>query len=79
VGCIQNGFPGLSAVFDGAEEDEIAAELSRAWLMDRAWEHVTDKTWEWLAEEGFEEDELEDETEARTLYMINWLNDDQVP
>jgi DNA-directed RNA polymerase subunit beta len=69
------GFRALSAVFDGAEEDEIAAELSRAWLMDRAWEQVTDKTWEWMTEEGVEGDELEDETEARTLYMINWLSD----
>lgn len=69
------GFRAISSVFDGAEEDEIAAELSRAWLMDYVWQVVTDRTWEWVTDEGYEEDELEDETEARTLYLINWLNE----
>ncbi len=69
------GFRAISSVFDGAEEDEIAAELSRAWLMDHVWQIITDRTWEWVADEGYEEDELEDETEARTLYLINWLNE----
>ena len=31
------GFRVMTPVSDGASEDEIAAELARAWLMDRAW------------------------------------------
>ncbi len=69
------GFRAITSVFDGAEEDEIAAELARAWLMDYAWEEVTDKMWNWTVEQGYEEDDLEDENEARALYLINWLGD----
>ena len=69
------GFRAISAVFDGAEEDEIAAELARAWLMDHVWEMVTDKAWAWVAEQGYEEDELDDENEARTMYIIDWLDE----
>lgn len=69
------GFRAVSSVFDGAEEDEIAAELARAWLMDYVWEIVTDKAWAWIAEQSYEEDELEDDDEARTLYLIDWLEE----
>jgi DNA-directed RNA polymerase subunit beta len=69
------GFRAITSVFDGAEEDEIAAELARAWLMDHVWEEVTDKTLTWVTEQGYSEDELEDEAEARALYLINWLGE----
>ena len=69
------GFRAISSVFDGAEEDEIAAELARAWLMDHAWREVTDKAWAVISEDEYEEDELEDVNEARTLYLIEWLED----
>jgi DNA-directed RNA polymerase subunit beta len=69
------GFRAISSVFDGAEENEIAAELARAWLMDYVWQIITDKAWAWIAEQGYEEDELDDEDEARTLYLIDWLSE----
>ncbi|MBN1995435.1 MAG: DNA-directed RNA polymerase subunit beta [Anaerolineae bacterium] len=69
------GFRAISAVFDGAHEDEIAAELARAWLIDHAWEETTDKAWLWIAEQGYTEEELEDEDEARLLYLIEWLGE----
>lgn len=69
------GFRAISSVFDGAEEDEIAAELARAWLLDHVWQEITDKAWANVAEEAYEDDELEDENEARTLYLIEWLAD----
>jgi DNA-directed RNA polymerase subunit beta len=69
------GFRAVSSVFDGAEEDEIAAELARAWLMDHVWGIITDKAWAWVAEQGYGEDELKDDDEARTLYLIDWLAD----
>lgn len=67
------GFRAVTSVFDGAEEDEIAAELARAWLMDRAWEEAAERTWAWVAEQGYEEDELHDEDEARVLYLIETM------
>ncbi len=70
------GFRAISAVFDGAEEDEIAAELARAWLMDYAWRQASEKAWEWVVENGYEPEELEDEEEARGLYLIDWLSEE---
>src|SRR6185503_524944 len=59
----------------GAEEDEIAAELARAWLMDYVWREVTDKSWTWGVQQGYDENEFENEDEARALYLIDWLSD----
>ena len=44
------GFKTVSAVFDGADEPEIEAELARAWLMDRAWEIYSERAWAWAEE-----------------------------
>jgi DNA-directed RNA polymerase subunit beta len=69
------GFRAITSVFDGAEEDEIAAELARAWLMDYVWREVTDKSWTWGVQQGYDENEFENEDEARALYLIDWLSD----
>ncbi|OQY46284.1 MAG: DNA-directed RNA polymerase subunit beta [Anaerolineaceae bacterium 4572_78] len=68
------GFRAVTPVFDGAHESEIQEELARAWLMDRAWLKVTEETWEWIAEQGFAEEELRDEEECRQLYLIDALD-----
>jgi DNA-directed RNA polymerase subunit beta len=67
------GFRALSPVFDGADEDEIEAELGRAWLIDRAWEDVTERAWNWLKEEEYDTEYLEDDDEVRRLYIDHWL------
>ncbi len=64
------GFRGITSVFDGAHEDEIAAELARAWLMDYAWAEFTERTWAWIAEQDINEALLEDEEEARAMYLV---------
>jgi DNA-directed RNA polymerase subunit beta len=69
------GFRAISSVFDGAHEDEIAAELARAWLIDYAWDKITKRAWDWTIEQGYTEEELEDDDEARTLYLLEWLDD----
>ena len=69
------GFRAVTSVFDGAHEDEIAAELARAWLIDRAWQIATDRAWAWVAEQGYTEEDLIDEDDARTLYLVDWLGD----
>jgi DNA-directed RNA polymerase subunit beta len=69
------GFRAITPVFDGADEDEIAAELARAWLLDYAWTEVSEKAWEWIGEEGYSPEDLEDAAEARAMYLIHWLAD----
>jgi DNA-directed RNA polymerase subunit beta len=62
------GFQAISPVFDGAKEREIAAELARAWLMDRAWYNLRDVAWEWASSVGYGPQDIEDDTEVRLLY-----------
>jgi len=69
------GFRAVTSVFDGAHEDEIAAELARAWLIDRAWDMVTDRAWAWADEQGYTEEDLESEDDVRTLYLTEWLGE----
>jgi DNA-directed RNA polymerase subunit beta len=69
----QLGFQAISPVFDGADENEIEAELARAWMMEQAWQAVTRRAWEWLAESGYDPEFLEDDDEARMYYLTAWL------
>jgi len=69
------GFRALVPVFDGASEEEIEAELARAWMVDQAWKETGAKAWTWLAEQNgkYDSESLEDENEVRNLYMEEWL------
>jgi DNA-directed RNA polymerase subunit beta len=68
------GFRAVTPVFDGADEDEIEAELARAWLIDRAWQEVGEKAWSWVKDNGFyQEEAFEDDDEVRRLYLESWL------
>ncbi|HLV35497.1 MAG TPA: hypothetical protein VKY59_10305, partial [Spirillospora sp.] len=67
------GFRALTAVFDGAKESEIQAELGRAWMIDRAWEEITERAWEWIKQFNYDPEELEDDNEVRRLYIHEWL------
>jgi DNA-directed RNA polymerase subunit beta len=69
------GFRAISSVFDGAHEDEIAAELARAWMIDRAWDIITDRAWVWAEEQGYTEEDLESEYDVRTMYLTEWLGE----
>ena len=69
------GFRAISPVFDGADENEISAELARAWMADRAWADITEKAWAWAAEQGYSEEDVEDDEEVQRLYLVNWLAD----
>jgi DNA-directed RNA polymerase subunit beta len=73
------GFRVSSPVSDGASEDEIAAELARAWLMDRAWQELQERTWRWLAAEGIDTTSLRDDAEAREIFLGNFLSEKGVP
>ncbi|MGH2521133.1 MAG: DNA-directed RNA polymerase subunit beta, partial [Anaerolineales bacterium] len=67
------GFRAVTPVFDGAREEEIEAELARAWLIDRAWQDITDRAWDWLEEQGYDPETIEDDGEVRRLYLDDWL------
>lgn len=68
------GFRTISPVFDGADEEEIAAELARAWLIDRAWDDVMEQAWTWLKAQDYVLETLQDDQEARLLYVAAWLS-----
>jgi DNA-directed RNA polymerase subunit beta len=68
------GFRAITPVFDGADEDEIQAELGRAWMIDRAWEVITDRAWAWVADH-YNTEELRDDEEVRRLYIAAWLGE----
>ena len=55
----------MSPVSDGADESEITAELARAWLIDRAWHDLGERSWRWLAEQDADTSTLRDDAEAR--------------
>ena len=67
------GFRVATPVSDGASETQIAAELARAWLIDRAWQDLSDRAWQWLREIAFDEQLLQDDDEARRLYLGNFM------
>jgi DNA-directed RNA polymerase subunit beta len=67
------GFRAITPVFDGATEEEIEAELARAWLMDHAWREVTDLAWKWIKQQDYDPESIEDDAEVRRLYMAQWL------
>jgi len=67
--ALRLGFRAVTPVFDGAKEEEIEAELARAWLIDRAWIDMTDQSWDWLEEQGYDTENIEDDGEARRLYL----------
>ncbi|UCG24486.1 MAG: DNA-directed RNA polymerase subunit beta [Chloroflexota bacterium] len=70
------GFRAVTPVFDGANESEIAAELARAWLVDMAWKEATNWAWDWLQEIEYDLESLEDDKEARSLFIGAWLGEE---
>jgi DNA-directed RNA polymerase subunit beta len=69
----QLGFRAISPVFDGADEFEIEAELSRAWMLDRSWNEITERAWKWAKQQGLDEESIIDDEEIRRLYLENTL------
>ncbi|HEX9675921.1 MAG TPA: DNA-directed RNA polymerase subunit beta [Anaerolineales bacterium] len=68
------GFRAVTPVFDGADEEEIEAELARSWMIDQAWKEVGLDAWAWVKEqEYFADDAFEDDQEVRRLYLESWL------
>jgi DNA-directed RNA polymerase subunit beta len=66
------GFRVMTPVFDGATENDIAAELCRAWMIDRAWQDVGSRSWDWVVQNELDA-ELVDDEEGRNLYLQAWM------
>ncbi|MEO1164727.1 MAG: DNA-directed RNA polymerase subunit beta, partial [Chloroflexota bacterium] len=71
------GFRAVTPVFDGAEENEIQADLGRAWMIDYAWTVITERAWEWV-EEYYNTEELEDDDDVRRVYIHAWLGENEL-
>jgi DNA-directed RNA polymerase subunit beta len=67
------GYRAVTPVFDGASEEEIEAELARAWIIDEAWKEVGLKAWEWIKEQEYDPESIQDDDEVRRLYLEEWL------
>ncbi|NOZ05284.1 MAG: DNA-directed RNA polymerase subunit beta [Chloroflexi bacterium] len=68
-------FRAITPVFDGAKEYEIEAELARAWIVDRAWMELTDRSWQWLSEQEIPFESLSGDQMAREIYLFNILTE----
>ncbi len=71
----QLGFRAVVPVFDSATEEEVEAELVRAWMIGEAWKEITERAWQWAREAGYAPQELRGEDEVRALYMEAWLGE----
>ena len=69
------GFRAVTPVFDGASEEEIEAELARAWIVDQAWKESAATAWEWIKQQEYDPESIQDDDEVRRLYLEEWLGD----
>jgi len=67
------GYRAITPVFDGASEEEIEAELARAWIVDQAWKESAATAWDWLKEQEYDPESIQDDDEVRRLYLEDWL------
>jgi len=67
------GFRAITPVFDGASEEEIEAELARAWIVDYAWNDAAQKAWDWISVEEYDPMTIQDDSEVRRLYLEGFL------
>ena len=69
------GFRALTPVFDGASEEEIEAELARAWIVDQAWKEAAQTAWDWLKQDEYDPETIQDDDEVRRLYLEEYLGE----
>jgi len=67
------GYRAITPVFDGASEEEIEAELARAWIVDQAWKESAAAAWEWIKQQEYDPESIQDDDEVRRLYLEEWL------
>ncbi|MEA3310285.1 MAG: DNA-directed RNA polymerase subunit beta [Chloroflexota bacterium] len=68
------GFHTVTPVFDGANETEIAADMARAWLIDKAENEIMERAWGWFKAQEYDLEQLTSDVEARLIYVAAWLS-----
>jgi DNA-directed RNA polymerase subunit beta len=68
------GFEVTTPVFDGADDSDIAGELARAWLIDRAWRDMAEVAWAWVNAEEIDTQYVKDDNEVQLMYLGEYLN-----
>ena len=53
---------------------EIAAELARAWMIERAWRDLSKRMWPWFSDVDVDTESLESDQEARQIYLREHLS-----
>jgi len=73
------GFRAITPVFDGVQEQEIQAELGRAWMIDWAWRLTTERAWESherLAESaGIAPEDFDDDMHVICAYLVDRVSE----
>jgi DNA-directed RNA polymerase subunit beta len=69
------GYRAVTPVFDGASEEEIEAELARAWIVDQAWKESAVTAWDWIHQQEYDPETIQDDNEVRRLYLEEWLGE----
>jgi DNA-directed RNA polymerase subunit beta len=69
------GYRAVTPVFDGASEEEIEAELARAWIVDQAWKESAATAWDWIKQQEYDPESIQDDDEVRRLYLEEWLGE----
>jgi DNA-directed RNA polymerase subunit beta len=69
------GYRAITPVFDGATEEEIEAELARAWIVNYAWQETATTAWSWLKQQEYNPESIEDDDEVRRIYLEQWLGE----
>ena len=73
------GFRAITPVFDGVKEQEIQAELGRAWMIDWAWKRTTEQAWEnheRLAESaGIAPEDFDDDMHVICAYLVDRVSE----
>jgi DNA-directed RNA polymerase subunit beta len=69
------GYRAITPVFDGASEEEIEAELARAWIVDQAWKESAATAWDWIKQQEYDPESIQDDDEVRRLYLEEWLGE----
>ena len=73
------GFRAITPVFDGVKEQEIQAELGRAWMIDWAWRRTTERAWEsherLAASAGIAPEDFDDDMHVICAYLVDRVSE----
>jgi len=73
------GFRAITPVFDGVKEQEIQAELGRAWMIDWAWKLTTERAWEnherLAGVAGITPEDFDDDMHVICAYLVDRVSE----